>query len=178
MRLSLNDQSWHNLEMRLAAAKQRRNIMKEEICSQDLARHGFGWLARKAVAFHEAQFRAVADKIRNLSFQQHRLDNSVLTDKEANYTWQAAQESRNRVRQDIVEWLPPATWRPTESTYLCQMPRFLAEHGTVSRKLEFRCGPAVTSFATEPTRTLFAPTPARCPIRQTGPIRRSKCGQE
>lgn len=106
MHLSVNDQSWQNLEMGLAEAKHRQNKMEENVCSLDVACIGFGWLAQKAVAFQEAQIPAVADKIRNLSLQQYGLDMSELTDTEAYYAWEAAQERRDKARQEVIKWLP------------------------------------------------------------------------
>ena len=70
------------------------------------ARIGFGWLAQKAVAFDDEQIPAVADKIRNLSLLEYSLDMSALTDTEAYNAWEAAQDSRERARHDVIEWLP------------------------------------------------------------------------
>lgn len=106
MHLSLNDQSWQNLEMGLAKAKQRHQTMGKEFESEDVARIGFGWLAQKAVAFDDEQIPAVADKIRNLSLLEYSLDMSALTDTEAYNAWEAAQDSRARARHDVIEWLP------------------------------------------------------------------------
>jgi hypothetical protein len=106
MRLSLNDQSWQNLEMELAETKYRQNKMEETVDSRDVARIAFGWLAQKAAAFEEAQIPAVADQIRKLSLHQYGLDMSELTDEDANEAWQSAQMSLNMARHDVIEWLP------------------------------------------------------------------------